>query len=176
MAAYHACLVFGVLGVAGQGNGDENLLDIPPDSEQPLHDLVDTFKDVTARNVLESFHDAQQAMDVAMTLFSSGYLSLDQRALAENLFWAICNKIQPLVGAARFRARRTGRARHAALRHVLLQLLAVPVDARQLGDQAALSRDADPSAGTSGRRGTPCSATSPAIATARSTSSSTAAT
>ena len=97
IAAYHSCLVFGTLGVSGQGNGDENLLDIPPDSEQPLHDLVDTFKNVTARNVLESYHDAQQAMDVAMTLFSTGYLSLDQRALSENLFWAICKKIKRLT-------------------------------------------------------------------------------
>jgi arginine decarboxylase len=97
VAAYHACLVFGTLGVAGQGNGDENLLDIPPDSEQPLHDLVDTHKGLTARNVLESLHDAQQAMDVAMTLFSTGYLSLEQRALAENLFWAICKKIKRLT-------------------------------------------------------------------------------
>jgi arginine decarboxylase len=97
VAAYHACLVFGVLGVAGQGNGDENLLELPPDAEQPLHDLVDTYKGVTARNVLESFHDAQQAMDVAMTLFSTGYLSLDQRARAENLFWAICRKIKRLT-------------------------------------------------------------------------------
>jgi arginine decarboxylase len=96
IAAYHACLVFGTLGVAGQGNGDENLLDIPADSEQPLFDLVDTFKGVTARNVLESLHDAQQAMDVAMTLFSSGYLSLEQRSTAENLFWAICKKIKRL--------------------------------------------------------------------------------
>jgi arginine decarboxylase len=97
VAAYHSALVFGVLGVAGQGNGDESLLDIPPDSEQPLHDLVDTHKNVTARNVLESFHDAQQAMDVTMTLFSTGYLTLDQRALAENLFWAICKKIKRLT-------------------------------------------------------------------------------
>jgi arginine decarboxylase len=97
VAAYHACLVFGTLGVAGQGNGDESLLDIPADSEQPLFDLVDTYKGVTARNVLESLHDAQQAMDVAMTLFSTGYLSLEQRALAENLFWAICRKIKRLA-------------------------------------------------------------------------------
>jgi arginine decarboxylase len=102
IAAYHACLVFGTLGVAGQGNGEENLLDIPPDSEQPLFDLVDTFKGVTARNVLESLHDAQQAMDVAMTLFSSGYLSLAQRATAENLFWAICKKIKRLAESLDF--------------------------------------------------------------------------
>jgi arginine decarboxylase len=102
IAAYHSCLVFGTLGVAGQGNGEENLLDIPPDSEQPLFDLVDTYKNITARNALESFHDAQQAMDVAMTLFSTGYLALDQRALAENLFWAICRKIKRLTEQLEF--------------------------------------------------------------------------
>jgi arginine decarboxylase len=32
-----------------------------------------------------------------MTLFSTGYLTLDQRALAENLFWAICKKIKRLA-------------------------------------------------------------------------------
>ena len=37
-------------------------------------------------------------------------------------------------------------------RHLLLQLLAVPVDARQLGDQAALPGDADSPPATSGRR------------------------
>jgi arginine decarboxylase len=79
VAAYHAALVFGVLGVSGQGSpgtngGDEHLPEINAESEQPLHDLMDTYKGVTARNVLESFHDAQQAMDVTMTLFGTGYL------------------------------------------------------------------------------------------------------
>src|SRR4029078_867455 len=87
----------GALWRAGERNGAETRLEIPPDSEQPLFDLVDTFKNVTARNVLESYHDAQQAMDVAMTLFSTGYLALDQRATAENLVWAICKKIKRLA-------------------------------------------------------------------------------
>ena len=47
--------------------------------------------------MLESYHDAQQALDMAMNLFSGGYLSLEQRSLAENLFWAICCKLQKLV-------------------------------------------------------------------------------
>jgi arginine decarboxylase len=99
VAAYHAALVFGVLGVSGQGatNGDDHLPEITPESEQPLHDLLDTFKNVTARNVLESYHDAQQAMDVTMTLFGTGYLSLEQRSVAETMFWAICRKIRRLA-------------------------------------------------------------------------------
>jgi arginine decarboxylase len=96
VVAYHSALVFGVLGVSGQGNGDEVPGELPPETEQPLRDLVDTYKNVTSRNVLESFHDAQQAMDVTMTLFSTGYISLEQRALAESMFWAICRKIRRL--------------------------------------------------------------------------------
>lgn len=101
VAAYHAALVFGVLGVSGQGNqgqnGEEHLPEITQESEQPLHDLMEAYKNVNARNVLESFHDAQQAMDVTMTLFGTGYLSLEQRSVAESMFWAICRKIRRLT-------------------------------------------------------------------------------
>jgi arginine decarboxylase len=98
MVAYHSALIFGVLGVSGLGNGDDKVPnELPEDSEQPLKDLLDTYKNVTARNVLESFHDAQQAMDVNMTLFGTGYLSLEQRALAEGIFWATCRKIRRLT-------------------------------------------------------------------------------
>jgi arginine decarboxylase len=34
---------------------------------------------------------------MAMTLFSGGYLPLEQRSLAENLFWATCWKIRKLL-------------------------------------------------------------------------------
>ena len=109
------CLVFGTLGVAGQGNGDENLLDIPPDSEQPLHDLVDTFKNVTARNVLESYHDAQQAMDVAMTLFSHRLSVARPAGPGRKPVLGHLPQDQAADRAARLRARGAGRARHAAV-------------------------------------------------------------
>ena len=34
---------------------------------------------------------------MAMNLFSGGYLPLEQRSLAENLYWAICMKLQKLT-------------------------------------------------------------------------------
>jgi arginine decarboxylase len=46
---------------------------------------------------LESFHDAQQSLDSALNLFSLGYLPLVQRSSAENLYWAICRRIQKLA-------------------------------------------------------------------------------
>jgi arginine decarboxylase len=89
-------LVFNVLGVSGFG--DERIPTSPTDDmEQPLIDLIDTYHNISTRNALESFHDAQQALDMAINLFSGGYLSLNQRCQAENLYWAICVKLQKLV-------------------------------------------------------------------------------
>ncbi|HTN75503.1 MAG TPA: biosynthetic arginine decarboxylase, partial [Pirellulaceae bacterium] len=92
VVAYHSALIFGVLGVSGQGNG-EPTDQLPEDAEQPLRDLLDTYKNMTARNVLEAYHDAQQALDMVINMFCAGYLNLEQRSLAENMYWAICRKI-----------------------------------------------------------------------------------
>src|SRR5579871_1930053 len=93
IAAYHSVLVFNVLGVSGMGENDVPG-EPPPDAEQPLIDLSETNRGLTAKNLLESYHDAQQALDQALNLFSLGYLSLEQRCVAENLYWAISRKIQ----------------------------------------------------------------------------------
>jgi arginine decarboxylase len=96
IAAYHSVLVFNVLGVAGMGEA-EVPTELPPEAEQPLVDLQETYRSLTTKNLLESYHDAQQALDQALNLFSLGYLSLDQRCIAENLYWAISRRIQKLV-------------------------------------------------------------------------------
>lgn len=102
IAAYHAVLVFGVLGVAGQGNSDSVPNSFPDEFEQPLHTLLETYKRILPRNLLESFHDAQQAMDNAMSLFAAGYLPLDQRSMAEQLYWAICYKLRELAASLEY--------------------------------------------------------------------------
>lgn len=96
VVAYNSVLVFNVLGVADRGeNGIPD--QIPEDAEQPLHDLRQTYDSLNVRNLLESFHDAQEAMENAINLFNNGYMSLEQRAFAENLYWAICRKIFRLM-------------------------------------------------------------------------------
>ena len=96
IAAYHSVLVFNVLGVSGLGE-EEAPQELPGDPEQPLIDLQETFRSVNSRNLLEAYHDAQQALDSALNLFSLGYLPLEQRCIAENLFWAICRKMQKMA-------------------------------------------------------------------------------
>ena len=101
VVAYHSALIFGVLGVSGLGENDipKQLGD---DVEQPLHDLLDAYNQITSRNVLEIYHDAQQSLDMALNLFNAGYLPLVQRSMAENLFWAIGHKIQRLTRQMEF--------------------------------------------------------------------------
>ncbi|MCC7421499.1 MAG: biosynthetic arginine decarboxylase [Planctomycetaceae bacterium] len=97
VVAYHSMLIFGTLGVANQGKSGPIPREIPNDYEQPLHDLLLTFNSVNARNALESYHDAQQDLDMAMNLFSTGYLPLEQRVIAEDLYFAIMHRIRRLL-------------------------------------------------------------------------------
>ncbi len=96
IVAHHSLLVFNVLGASGFGT-DEVVTTAAPEMEQPLIDLIETYTNLSTRNALESYHDAQQALDMAINLFSTGYLPLVQRSQAENLYWAICMKLQKLV-------------------------------------------------------------------------------
>src|SRR6202049_863233 len=96
VVAYHSVLVFNVLGVTGFGE-EETLPEFTDEVEQPLLDLKDTLRGLSSKNLLESFHDAQQALDSALNLFSLGYLPLQQRSWAESLYWVICRRIQKLA-------------------------------------------------------------------------------
>jgi arginine decarboxylase len=96
VVAYHSALVFNVLGVSGFGD-EEVPRELPEDAEQPLVDLLEAHRSLSSKNLLESYHDTQQSLDAVLNLFSLGYLSLQQRCLAENIYWAICRRIQKLA-------------------------------------------------------------------------------
>src|SRR5271169_613533 len=95
IAAYHSVLVFNVVGVSGFG--DDSFDPVPEDAEQPLIDLQEAYKSLSSKNLLESFHDAQQSLDSALNLFSLGYLPLVQRSQVEKLYWAICRRIHKMA-------------------------------------------------------------------------------
>jgi arginine decarboxylase len=97
IVAYHSVLVFNVLGVSGFGDEEIPPTDVTEELEQPIIDLKETYQHLTARNALESYHDAQQALDMALNLFNGGYLSLKQRCMAETLYFAICSKLRKLM-------------------------------------------------------------------------------
>jgi arginine decarboxylase len=96
VVAYHSMLVFDVLGVS---NFDmyQAPADIPADAPQQVADLFGIHRDLSKKNCLESYHDAVQAVDEAMNMFNLGALTIEDRALVERLFWAVCNKLLRIV-------------------------------------------------------------------------------
>ena len=98
MVSHQSVLVFDILGVRKVESGTPE----PPDAgdHQLVHELWETYRTVDAENLQEAYHDAVAAKDETQTLFSLGYMGLEQRAKAERLFWACCACIlQHLRGA-----------------------------------------------------------------------------
>jgi arginine decarboxylase len=99
IAAHHSVLIFNTLGTSAldqfrvTGKEDQENGNLP----QPVRDLLDAFRTVTERRVVECYHDAQTARDQVLQMFNLGLLSLEQRGLAERLYWATCAKVRDLT-------------------------------------------------------------------------------
>ncbi len=97
VTAHHSVLVVNVLGVT------EFHPHPPKELVKPAAPLVanlwETFQSVSQKNMLESYHDAVEYKDQALQLFNLGHMSLEHRVIAENLFWATCEKVLHLAAA-----------------------------------------------------------------------------
>lgn len=62
-----------------------------------LRNLYETYQSIQVQNYQEAYNDAIQFKEEAISLFNFGYLSLHERALAEQLFWACCHEIQKIA-------------------------------------------------------------------------------
>src|SRR6185295_95918 len=95
IAAHHSVLVVNVLGVT------EFNTHVPQQLARPAPPLVnnmwETYQGVLQKNLLESYHDAVEYKDQVLQLFNLGHLGLGDRVVAENLFWAICEKVLHLA-------------------------------------------------------------------------------
>jgi arginine decarboxylase len=102
MVAHHSVLVFDVLGSNsadrfavpeefGPINGNSGGGD---DTPRPILDLIEAYRNVSERRLLECYHDALQAREEAMSLFNLGHLSLHHRSVVDQLFWSTAAKIR----------------------------------------------------------------------------------
>lgn len=99
IAAHHSLLVVDTVGVTRQGDPDIDTTVVSDDWEPPIRELYEAYKDLSTDNLRETLHDAAVALELSISLFSGGYLPLDQRALAENLYFAICHRVRDLAVA-----------------------------------------------------------------------------
>jgi arginine decarboxylase len=100
MVAYHSVLIFNVLGWSGfarfelpeELTGQEKT-DLPA----PVVSLFETYRGLNEANYAEYYHDGQLAKDEVHNLFNLGYCNLEQRSLAERLYFGICSKVLNIV-------------------------------------------------------------------------------
>jgi arginine decarboxylase len=94
IVANHAICITDLREVQGE------LLPIPErheDEHRLIDQLRDTLENINAKNYEEYFHDAIDFRDEALELFSTGYLSIEDRASAEGLFQRVRIKTAKIV-------------------------------------------------------------------------------
>lgn len=99
LTAHHAMLVVNVFGSIETG-GDAHGNSKDEKENRVVEELRDVFAAVKAENLSESYHDAQQRLEEAHTMFQLGFLGLEDKACVETLYWGICRKIQTLIPQA----------------------------------------------------------------------------
>ncbi len=97
LVAYHSLLVFNVLGTSEVTKQAQNV-EVSDDDPDSVRSMKEVLEELSLKNFQEAFHDALQIRDEALTLFNVGILSLEHRAKVEQLFWAICQNIDKIIG------------------------------------------------------------------------------
>jgi arginine decarboxylase len=95
ISSHQSVLIFDVLGTS------EVQFTQPQPLQENEHRIIrllhETYTSIAPENVQETYNDATQFKDEALSSFTLGYLSLPERARAEQLYWACCHKIQQIV-------------------------------------------------------------------------------
>ena len=96
LAAHHSVLVIDVLETASLPEMPE---EFEPDenSHQLVKDLYEIWDNLSPRNVLEDWHDAEQIREEVLDLFSHGIVDLKTRAEIEAMYWSVCHEINILT-------------------------------------------------------------------------------
>ncbi len=103
ITAHHSVLVVDTLGRTEKPTVADGF-ELPGGSHEVAQTLFEMIASVEAAaglgELLEVYHDAVDVRDKAHALFGYGYLPIDQKALAERLFWTVCSRLYVRVEAA----------------------------------------------------------------------------
>jgi arginine decarboxylase len=100
LTAHHALLLIKVIDVESQS--DRPVPELGEDDHQLLHEMLADYRDasrknVSKRRVREIFHDLTFDKERAQEMFNSGVFSLRERALAEQLYFAVVNVLAKYI-------------------------------------------------------------------------------
>ncbi len=95
IASHQSVLVFDILGTNHIPTQPPKPVSEP--EQLVIKNLWDTYNSIDSENYQETYNDAIQFREEAFNLFNLGYLSLVERARAEELYWACLHKIALIV-------------------------------------------------------------------------------
>ena len=96
LTAHHSVMVIDVLETASLPEMEDDY-EPAEDSHQLVKDLYEIWDNLTPRNMLEDWHDAEQIREEALDLFSHGLVDLKTRADIERMYWSVCHEINILA-------------------------------------------------------------------------------
>lgn len=98
MTAHHAMLITNVIDI--EQAPDEVVTPVGEDEPQVLHNLHEAYSSCSQRSAVEVYHDAVHWLGVSQDMYTHGLLTLAQRARAEEIYFATCRRVRPLLQPA----------------------------------------------------------------------------
>lgn len=96
ITAHHAMIITNI--IASEPACEASQLAAPETDEFPiLHELWESYVNLSEKTALEGYHDACHWMSEIHTMYIHGLLGLKERAYAEQVYYATCAKSQVLL-------------------------------------------------------------------------------
>jgi arginine decarboxylase len=92
LVAHHSVLLVNCFGNIAVGATPMELGETP-DEDDVVREMRYLKQNLSQKNLLEHYHDAVQRKEEALSMFKLGFLSLEDKAKVEQLFWQICKVI-----------------------------------------------------------------------------------
>ncbi len=95
IVSHQSVLIFDVL---GSSEVRSELPHPPKENEHAIiRNLWEIYNTINLENFQEAYHDVTQFKEEALNRFNLGYLSISERARAEQFYWACCRKILDII-------------------------------------------------------------------------------
>jgi arginine decarboxylase len=101
LVAHHSVLIMNVFGSIEVG-ATPMAMEETSDEADVVKEMRYLSHNLSSKNLLEHFHDALQRKEEALSMFKLGFLSLEDKAKVEYLFWQICKVIHKNSSGLRY--------------------------------------------------------------------------
>lgn len=97
VAAHHSCVITKVFGEVKLNQHKKVVSKVNDDDHLLLRNIKLLFNELSGKNYQDVYNDASLIKEEVIAAFKLGVLNLQERSLAETLYWNICHKIIEMV-------------------------------------------------------------------------------